>query len=509
MNDEQRKSEFAYLGKLAALKGTTPDRIAQELGLVEKRLKVAAALRPLREQHMIQWASELVASSPDDAAGGNGSNTPPAISQGETSTMLVGSGEFAGGEDWLEVSLWIRWEGWDQLRTLLDAKKSQARAQADGHDTQRGDCLLTVDDDEFVMMPTGTASDGKGPRYSWRLKRDGITYCIANRESPDSPYPSMKIVVGSLPLMVRSAEQVWEICKRDISNLGGEIVKNVLSRVDVCVDLAGVSVEEFILRKRSRQYICRAVAGEEFEASVHTVGERCTGFRIGARGAALSLNVYDKLHEVCQKNDEAKLAALIEHRWGGAMPDCATRVEWRFHREKLAALEITSVESWFEKRLNVFAYVSEDWVRFTEGEVDREQHHHGRASVWSVWEKIKSAAQRFFGGCAMSASKCAKKVVFDFEALNAQTLGTLSSMIVYGQGVVADLDTFKEIACQRICSAIDSRDWRGFVMRQSRKRSLYEASQPASRLGPEPLTDREMRKLKAAFGNRRALCGTS
>ncbi|MBA4016217.1 MAG: hypothetical protein C0483_03410 [Pirellula sp.] len=505
LNNEQRE---ARTRKLIANLARDTDWVGRE---VQRRLadKRAGRLPKVRQQ-MLCLGSDLVqASAEPTLAGGECSNTPPAISQGEPVAKALGpNGEFAGGEDTAEISLWVEWGRFDILRSALEAGKQQAKVEAMGQDTERGDCVV-VFDDEFVIMPTGTASDGKGPRYAWRLLRDGIKYHIADREEPSSSFPSVKVVIGSLPLMLRAFGELWQCVQRDIENLGGKIVRNTLSRVDVCVDLPDVPVTDFCAKKAAEQFICRASKGEDFEVRSFNMARRQTGFTIGAPGAALFLRVYDKLHEVSQKHDEAKLEALRLYRWGGALPDSATRVEWQCRREKLVAMEIDTVEDWLEKRAGVVRYFATQWIRFTEHDVDRANAHHTRAETWSVWERVVRSADFFLQACPLKAAKCVKRVVFDFQALARQTLGTVSSSIVYAQGVILEKRAFFKQACRELRRTLDAKDWTAFVKRQCRKRSLFEASNPASRMGEAPAHESPVLSRFETFMRGGAACGIS
>lgn len=504
MNHEERMSRTR---KLIADLARDTGWVERE---VERRLAVkrAGRLKPVSQMSLFV-AADMPGAAAKPTPGGECSNTPPAISQGEPVAKALGpNGEFAGGEDTAEISLWIEWGRFDVLRSALEAGKQAAKAQALGDDTDRGDVVVCFDDD-FVIMPTGTASDGKGPRYAWRLARDGIKYHIADREEPSSTYPSAKVVIGSLPLMLRTFDELWQVVQRDIENLGGKIVRNTLSRVDVCVDLPGVGVDEFVTKKRADQFICRASKGEDYETVSFNSGRRSTGFTIGAPGAALSLNVYDKLHEVSKKQDEAKIEALRLYRWGGALPDVATRVEWRIRREKIVAMEVDTVEDWFEKRAGIVRYLATQWIRFTEHDVDRANAHHARAEMWSLWERVVRSADFFLQACPLKAAKCVRRVVFDFNALARQTLGTVSSSIVYAQGVILEKRAFFKQACRELRRTLDAKDWGAFVKRQCRKRSLFEASNPASRMGEALPHEESGRSRFETFMRGGALCGTS
>jgi len=458
-------------------------------------------------------------------AGGNVTNRPPANSPSESDPsnergqVNRASAEFAGGEDWFEGSLWVTWEkqvdrrgtmesSWSSLRESLEAARQAAKAQAEGVDTNRGDCVV-VWNQEYVVHATGAmSSGGKGRVYRYRLQKNGVTYLIADAEHSAPEFPNVRFVVGSLPLMLQDAETIWANIKQDLDDLGGTLERSTLSRVDVCVDLPNVAVAAFEERWRDGRFVTRARESEEYDpadegASVHWVGRgkdrKCTGIRIGSKGAPLKLNVYDKLYEVTKKRDDAKLEALVKYRWGGSVPSCATRVEVQMRREKIKEMRVPkmrdgeivtdeagevimvsvdSVDDWFIYRAGVVRYLLLQWLRFTEDEIDRENLHHTRAATWGLWDRIRESAETFFGGAKVEVSRI-KRVTYNAAQLIAQTLGTVSSHIVYSAGVIVDKADFVRRAKAALVAAIDAHDWRDYIKRCSRKRSLFEASRPA------------------------------
>jgi hypothetical protein len=453
-------------------------------------------------QHGLDFGSGLV-------AGGDSTNRPPATSESQKreGRLASGSAEFAGGEDWFEASLWVQWDRWDQLRTALEVAREAAKTQAEGSDVNRADCVV-IWNQEYLVHATGAAVGDGGRVYRYRLQKNGVTYLIANAEEPSAEFPNVRFVVGSLPLMLEDAETIWKRIQCDLDDLGGEIVKSTLSRVDVCVDLPNVDVSAFEERWRDGRYISRARDSEEFDpageaASVHWVGRgerrKCTGIRIGAKGAPIKLNVYDKLYEVTKKRDDAKLEALIKYRWGGTCPASATRVEVQMRREKIKEMtwttrtkdaagqvvetihHVDSVDDWIKHRAEVIRYVLSKWLRFTE-EFDFENNHHSDAETWDLWTRIRVAAETFFGGTQKAAGRV-RKLRFSVSQLIAQSIGTISSAMVYTRGVILDKAEFVAEFLEEAVRAIDAKPWEEMQRRQCRKRSLFEARLPAHCFG--------------------------
>lgn len=455
-------------------------------------------------QQMIDFAAGL---SAEAVAWGPVTNRPHATRQSESDGDSQGrqperTSEYAGGEDWFEASLWVRWDGWDQLRTSLEAAREAAKAQAEGAEINRADCVV-IWNQEYLVHATGSTTGDGGRVYRYRLQKNGVSFLIANTPEPSPEFANVRFTVGSLALMLEGAETIWKRIQADIDDLGGEIEKSTLSRVDVCVDLPEIAVAAFEERWRDGRYITRARESEEYdptgEASVHWRGRgdkrKCTGIRIGSKGAALKLNVYDKLYEVTKKRDEAKLEALIKYRWGGSIPNCATRVEVQMRREKIKEMtwkettigpdgeevvvvhHVDSVEDWMAHRAEVMGYVLGAWLRFVE-EFDAENGHYDRAETWDLWRRVRESAVAFLGGAKVAADRV-RKFRFSVKQLVAQSIGTISSAIVYTRGVLMDKSEFVAEYIDEAVRAIDSMPWQEMQRRQCKKRSRFEASLPA------------------------------
>lgn len=458
--------------------------------------------KPVKQQ-LIDFASSLLA---ETAAGGPFTNRPPATSESQSEEGLKpsASAEFAGGEDWLEASLWVQWDRWDGLKLQLETAREAAKAQAEGAEVNRADCVV-IWNQEYLVHATGAVTGDGGRVYRYRLQKQGVTYLIANCEEPTAEFPNVRFVVGSLPLMLEDAETIWKRIRADIDDLGGEIVKSTLSRVDVCVDLPNVAVAAFEERWRDGRFITRAREAEEYdpaggEASVHWVGRgvgrKCTGIRIGAKGAPMKLNVYDKLYEVTKKRDEAKLEALRKYRWGGVIPECATRVELQMRREKIKEMtwttkhknddgqvvevvhHVDSVDDWMEHRAEVMRYALRKWLRFVE-EFDFANNHHSEAVTWQLWQRVADSAEAMFTVCVLKGANRVRKLRFGVEQLIRQSIGTISSAIVYTRGVLMDKSEFLAEFIEEATNEIDSMPWEEMQRRQCRKRSRFEASMPA------------------------------
>lgn len=322
------------------------------------------------------------ATSGDDAAlsgGGILNNIPLSTS---ISSLVT------GGEDTVQMMLFVEWDRkFEELAKSLDSLKELAKGEVEGLN------YLKSGFDEWLVNPNGfQLGKGKGPKFRWRLAWGGIALGMQNRASVpvDAQIGNVWLIIGSEILMACGGlKNVYEIVVEKLKAMGGTILRHKLSRVDACVDLAGVAVTEFTKPFREYRYVTRAQTGtEHFEvemkASVHRRGRRDTGFSIGTK---IMLRIYDKLLEV--KSQPSKQAIILERRWGD-MPEKATRVEFELKREALKSFQIDTIEQWEEKKASVMKYLCEEWFRFVEKNGNRTNT--SRMKVLKVWQLV---AQRF------------------------------------------------------------------------------------------------------------------
>lgn len=281
-----------------------------------------------------------------------------------------------GGLDALYVVCYGQWkiDKWVKFSQALE----EAKKQSQGEDEPG--CIDASEGDRFVVHPKGT-SEGS-IRINWILECDGIKVLVCDRASLHDTLPNLLVQVGSLTLMDIGHEAAWMQARDSLAGWGFELVKAVPSRVDLCIDLKGVPVAEFVVPYFNKHRVCLARKGAIYEE-----GEIYTGF---SRGTDVRIRVYDKLRESLR--DTAKIEVLIERRWG-ALPACATRVEFQVRREPLREqFQIETVEQLFAKLGTISEWLTTEWFRLTERLPDRENGHEKRAETLELWKLV----QEFF-----------------------------------------------------------------------------------------------------------------
>lgn len=325
---------------------------------------------------------------------GNAGDPSRSVSdRGATPDNMPPSKLQTGGEDTLELGLGVEWKGWGNLaERLKECKENAQKAGGVGAFTHEN-VVFTVDSHGF------RTGGGKGPYFSFSLGYSGISLAMQDLEAPAGESPNVRVQLGSLVLMEHGLEACWRVVQELIARLGGVILWDKLTRVDMCVDLL-LDVETFAQLKRDGCYICRGKTGGEF-----TNGTRVETMYFGRDQVVC--RIYDKLAE-CRK-DKRKLAVLQEKRWG-CLPEFATRVEFQVRRDFLKSVGGGSMSEYLVNRAGIAYYLC-NWLRFTEEPVER--NHTDRAVTCGTWAGVLQAFDRWTGGALQPV---ARKTPFAHDA---------------------------------------------------------------------------------------------
>jgi hypothetical protein len=437
--DIQSRRAAAELSAFAddMIDGVTLEETAEYRAYVERR-------RAQARRHSAGNAASVKAAA---GAGGELSNTPPATLQNVDSGAPT-----TGGEDWLEVMLYVQWDHsrWHTLTTQLDAaQRASENPKAKGED--------------FVRLPgsgglwrvhSGCSlggAKGNGPRCRWRIERDGIMFGLVNRPDPHKTLPSGFVrITGDVLTALGDAEAAWQAVIRWVYELGGKIVRNALSRVDACVDLPGVGVDELVtafmdgrvIRRTRKATVYTEARDGKSEAAkpideLFWEGRVKTGLRCGSGGGGSMLRIYDKARE-CK--DISTRAWVTNRRWGGVDQDKAVRVEWQMRREFLTAEKcrvnaktgelhrpaVDTVEDWFEKRAQLLDWMMSEYTRFVK---PFDRRHTERAEDLDVWKEARRRFKQWADTHGGNASlKPLQRGSIDVSSLQKQARGVLESI---------------------------------------------------------------------------------
>lgn len=355
-------------------------------------------------------------------AGVQSSNTPPSSSKHDEIENWVGA------EDWLEWVLYVQWMDWENLNGCLKrAKEKAAIEKCPPHWDE-----IRFDGGTATVSPTGARLGGKsGPYFAYKLEYDELIVLIAERETPHKNFPSVVIRADGDACLSIGAQEAYAKATRMIKALSGTIIRNRLSRVDICLDMPEVDIEPFDRAFLEERYICRAVAKARHSG---------TGVTIAIGKSPLMCRIYDKLAEVELKANPYKQLCMVFYRWGGVMPSAATRVEFELRREALKERGIDTVEDYYTKRADLVAYLTYDWLRFTVNKVDRENKNQSKARTLRLWNKVRKAFKRWTGEPAGQSLEPLPKARANVRNLLKQTIGVARTAAGYQGETPVDLE---------------------------------------------------------------------
>lgn len=312
----------------------------------------------------------------------NSDNNPPATSHPAPWHAAV---------DGTRLALQVAFPGYSDLRPRLQAVKDSAGHKGETHSkgiehAQFGPYLVRV-------WPTGSRIGKEGPYFAFVGEYAGIVIKIQDRAAPKNECPNVLVEIDGLVCLEYGDLGALELAYDIIRQMGGEIDQVKLSRIDVCLDMPGVGMDEFVAAANERRYVSRLKRHRDIESGDR--GKESYGRTVKFGKLPLQLEVYDKLAEVRASRNSRKLELMVARRWNGEMPAQAVRVEFRVGREKLKEFGIDSPEDFYRKRRTLVDYLCQAWFRFTSGPVDR--LNTSRAVTLPLWTQVHEAFAAWAG----------------------------------------------------------------------------------------------------------------
>lgn len=352
-----------------------------------------------------------------------------------------------GGEDKVTMGLGVDWGDGvtDLIEALSGLKEAAAMRNVDAVPFDNGQ-------DVYLVRRRGFGGSGGGPHYSYALAIQGILFGVCTLREPKGEIANVRCEVSSLTLMeLGGLHKPWDMIRAYIRRLGGRLLWSKISRVDLCVDLPGLAVDEFYTLFQRGQYITRGRSWDEYsEVSEHGMRAAVQGFAIGRK--RVRMTIYDKLRE--SMHDARKRAVLVAKRWD-CLPPCATRVEFQVKRDMLKEFRIDSVDDYLRKRGMVARYLTREWFRFTESVISNE--HHSRVSEHELWIEVREAFEEWTGDD--SVREPGKFTRVSAHDLYRQALGCCATAVAMEMdGEILEYDDFVAEVTERlftICGKLD------------------------------------------------------
>lgn len=336
------------------------------------------------------------------------SNTPPQPRH---------ASRWSGGEDWLSCGIQTAWSNWPQLRAQLASVKASAGNRGRIHEKAISQTRLGTY--EIDMSPAGLELGelGKGPYMAYRFACEGLTFLIEDCPSPRDNRCNVRFTAPGMACLQRGGLGCLDLARDIVRQAGGEIDLEVLSRVDMCVDLPGVGMDPFWDAASEKRYVTSSKIRSDIEHYSRTL-------RFGQRPTSLS--IYDKLRQVRSAQDSDLHDIMVARRWGGVVPRRAIRVEFSLGREKLKEYGVGSPDDYFRLRGALVDHLCTRWFRFTAGPVDR--CNTSRAGTLPLWEQVHAAFAAWAGEPNGEVLEPLPPGAVDVEHLVRQSYGLAKSI---------------------------------------------------------------------------------
>lgn len=339
-------------------------------------------------------ASEPAAASLwDDPAGRSPSNTYPQSSQGALGQVpLAGrpGSSVSGGLDWFEGSLSVAFDPITRGRLIRELDAVKARCQETGVPDEYVRLLGCVD---VRVHRLGINRGGeRGTHYAYQISYAGITIGLGDWNAEERQADNLFVRMTGETCLLKGAWQGYDLVRELVQQLGGRILRERLTRVDLCLDVTNVAAAELQQLVEAGHFITRFKA---VHPQTELVAGRRTGFTAGK--SPQRLICYDKLHEQRNSYNDLYLQTLITRRYGGVEPEHALRLEAQCSRAFLLEKGIDSPADLRVKASHLFHHVCTDKFRITDRPVDRASKNQSRAAMHDLWTALVGAGEVVFG----------------------------------------------------------------------------------------------------------------
>lgn len=340
-------------------------------------------------------------------------------------TGVTSSNPTTGGVDWLGVSVWLGWSVAAHER-FIDCIETALRKAEESGEVEVIEGLPC--DDLVAVVPFG----GKARGMKYQLQFQGMKVDFSSSRVPGESHPNCSVNIPSTVLMVAGHRGAWSIVEGFLSALGCEVMRTNVKRLDVCVDLAGVDISQFIDLIHADAYVCRAQKEVQYKSH-----KRVTGYEMGKN---VRCRIYDKAFEVIENEDKQQI--MREKRWGQDEV-LATRVEFQLRSEVLRERDFGgTVVQVFDKLPLICDWLTSKWLRLTETVVDRSSKNQSKAQVAEIWQLVQDYFQEWAGKNVEAFVTPLKRCGASGKALKAQTIGCLATLFVKQKSSDGDVKEF-------------------------------------------------------------------
>jgi len=273
----------------------------------------------------------------------------------------------------------------------------------------------------------------------------GCTIGIVDAAVATEGRPNLRIRMTSNALMVKGEVELLSAIQDLLAELGYEWDHAADTRIDLCVDLVGVTIEDFY-----EPYVARHVIKRARKASTVENNDKIETLKVGM--GDVQVRIYNKLVEAA-KNPE-KFAIMMNHRWGGNCEGGATRVEFQLRGDAIKEIlgtndhEVVSVSM-----PKLIEYLTDSWFRMTDGPVDRENKHQSRAETSPLWKQVIQHFVDWAGEFKEAMVRPIRQIKVTTKQLEQQLSGLMAAVLARS----CSAESLDPVAALRECHVVITR----------------------------------------------------
>lgn len=354
-------------------------------------------------------------SCPSNTTPQNRQTPPPESQSGESWPSVVSI-------DWLELAGCVRWTP-SSLNWFRHFEQARKVAQA-----TRASSIIKIGEHRVEVQSRG-AGNGKDSHKEFQLKWHGsVVIAISARNDATRQLSNFLLRIPGEGCLVIGAQEAVKVAWEIIHILGGVIVDEWLRRIDFCIDIPDFDLRKELLPAVLLRHVIKTARG----SCVHSLDDSESGFTIGSL-PHIRINVYDKKFDTFARHGELYQQAMIDRRWNGNIPECATRVEWQCGNQWLAGFDSRSAIAALNdpgaiiERLVSVGPEPRCLFRLTERDPDRQNGNQSRAGVLPQWQWVVDRMREWSGPANVRLQRIRRDAI-SFERAYRVIVGTLTTV---------------------------------------------------------------------------------
>lgn len=236
---------------------------------------------------------------------------------------------------------------------------------------------------------------GKGRSYQPLIVRcEGLCITFGRIDNSEGPSgtrgPVATVEITGSTFLQLGETAAFKLASEIVASLGIVVSNMRCSRLDVCVDLPGATVDSFVRQYMANNKTQRAGKSKP-DIRLNPKTLLCEYFAICS--SSVMLRIYDKVQECIDKDPSGHRMELMEqNRWGGPQ-QAAVRVEFQFRMGKNRSKKYESFRALFEGMSDLIGWATNEWFRLCTVGHDRSHaaRYKGVDSMCDEWLRVLHA----------------------------------------------------------------------------------------------------------------------